>query len=110
MSSNLLPGSSFPTSSAIPSMFSEDNSSTVRVLSVPPPSIPNIVVSDYDAEKAQYKDTFLKKTSEVSLPGAFPVFERKKRVIPKKAIEPWGFADVCIALFTSLPPVTEFFV
>ncbi|KAF8493555.1 hypothetical protein JB92DRAFT_3127307 [Gautieria morchelliformis] len=57
-------------------MFSEDNSSNVRVLTMPPPCTPNIVVqsehlhtgvippiSDYDAEKAGR--TLLKKTAKV---------------------------------------------
>ncbi|KAF8521055.1 hypothetical protein JB92DRAFT_2828007 [Gautieria morchelliformis] len=75
-SSDFLPCSSSPSSSATPSMFSEDNSSTVRVLTMPHPCIPNIIlqsehlhtgviptISDYDAEKSGRM--FLKKTAKV---------------------------------------------
>ncbi|KAF8530652.1 hypothetical protein JB92DRAFT_3106278 [Gautieria morchelliformis] len=72
------PCSSTPTSSATPSMFPKDNSSTIRVLTMPPPCIPTIVVqsehlhtipsiSDYDAEKRGR--VFLKKTAKVRQPS-----------------------------------------
>ncbi|KAF8530654.1 hypothetical protein JB92DRAFT_3139325 [Gautieria morchelliformis] len=78
-----------PTSSATSSMFSEDNSSTVRVLAMPPrPYIPNIVVqsenlhtgvippiSDYDAEKASH--LFLKKKQQSTV-WRFPCFDEEE--------------------------------
>ncbi|KAF8524787.1 hypothetical protein JB92DRAFT_2826979 [Gautieria morchelliformis] len=102
-SSDPLPFSSSPTSPtspATPAMFSEDNPSTAAMLNMPPPRIPNILISDYDAEKAdrrsgierEYKD-IVGQRSNVLLqedpktlgllapPGAFPVLKRKKRVI-----------------------------
>lgn len=43
---------STPISSASPSIFSRDNSSTSTVVTIPSPSIPELFISDYDAEKA----------------------------------------------------------
>ncbi|KAF8529348.1 hypothetical protein JB92DRAFT_3092941 [Gautieria morchelliformis] len=98
--SDPLPSSSSPTSPtspAAPATFSEGNPSTAAVLNMPPPRIPNIVISDYDAEKAdrrsgierEYKDilsnTLLQEDPKtlglLAPPGAFPVLKRKKRVI-----------------------------
>ncbi|KAF8488055.1 hypothetical protein JB92DRAFT_3148349 [Gautieria morchelliformis] len=111
-SSDLLPCSS-PASQATPSVFSEDNASTAAVLTMLPPSIPNVIISDYDGEMAgrrfdlecEHRDMFLKKAAKVGQlsgsdanalvredpktlgflapPGAFPVVKRKKRVIPR---------------------------
>ncbi|KAF8478785.1 hypothetical protein JB92DRAFT_2837920 [Gautieria morchelliformis] len=99
-SSDFLPSSyspTSPTSPATPATFSEANPSTAAVLNMPPPRIPNTVISDYDAEKAgrrpgierEYKDILsnmllqedTKTLGLLAPPGAFPVLKRKKRVI-----------------------------
>ncbi|KAF8529355.1 hypothetical protein JB92DRAFT_3106827 [Gautieria morchelliformis] len=110
---DFLPSSSTtsPTSPAAPSVFSEDSPLTAAVLTMPPPCIPKVVISDYDAEMAgrrsniecQYKNMSLKETAKVGQlsgsdadtlvlgdpktlgflapPGAFPALKRKKRAI-----------------------------
>ncbi|KAF8527129.1 hypothetical protein JB92DRAFT_2826412 [Gautieria morchelliformis] len=117
-SSDFLPCSSPPTLPATPSMFSEDKPSTTAVLTMPPSCIPNVVISDDDAEKAGHrsdiecesKDMFLEKTAKegqrsesdgntlvredpktldfLAPPGAFLVLRRKRRVIPRKRRSP----------------------
>jgi hypothetical protein len=132
-SSDLLPCASSPASSATPgqSISSEDNISTVTTLSMPPPPVPEIVVSDYDGGRRfdierEDEDMLLKKTAMVSQlsepdantqvgedpktlgflapPAAVRVLKRKKcpkptRVIPSEATGMWGCIDVCIELF-----------
>ncbi|KAF8524766.1 hypothetical protein JB92DRAFT_2879222, partial [Gautieria morchelliformis] len=111
--SDFLPSSSTtsPTSPAAPSVFSEDSPSTTAVLTMQPPCIPKLVISDYDAERAgprsniecESMDMSLESTARVGQvsqsdadtlvlgdpktlgflapPGAFRVLKRQKRVI-----------------------------